>query len=238
MEDPQIFYNKEDLWNIPQKENRDMEPYYTVMKLPGEKKEEFILLIPFTPAKRDNLSAWLAARTDPPHYGKLIVYIFPKQKLIFGPRQVENRINQDAFISQQLTLWSQQGSQVIRGNVLVIPVEDSLLYVSPLYLASSSAGSLPELRRVITAYGNQLVMEENLEASLNSLFGGRPLTPQTGIRETRPPTQSIQQLATSALELYRQSQSFLKEGRWSEYGEAIKKFEETLRELANKVKKE
>ena len=238
MEDPQIFYNKEDLWNIPQKENRDMEPYYTVMKLPGEKKEEFILLIPFTPAKRDNLSAWLAARTDPPHYGKLIVYIFPKQKLIFGPRQVENIINQDAFISQQLTLWSQQGSQVIRGNVLVIPVEDSLLYVSPLYLASSSAGSLPELRRVITAYGNQLVMEENLEASLNSLFGGRPLTPQTGIRETRPPTQSIQQLATSALELYRQSQSFLKEGRWSEYGEAIKKFEETLRELANKVKKE
>ncbi|MCI0529687.1 MAG: UPF0182 family protein, partial [Nitrospira sp.] len=115
MEDPQIFYNKEDLWNIPQKENRDMEPYYTIMKLPGEKKEEFILLVPFTPAKRDNLSAWLAARSDSLHYGKLVVYIFPKQKLIFGPRQIENRIDQDAYISQQLTLWGQRGAQVIRG---------------------------------------------------------------------------------------------------------------------------
>jgi uncharacterized membrane protein (UPF0182 family) len=238
MEDPQIFYNKEDLWNIPQKDNRDMEPYYTIMKLPGEKKEEFILLIPFTPSKRDNLSAWMTARTDAPHYGKLIVYVFPKQKLIFGPRQVENRINQDAYISQQLTLWSQQGSQVIRGNVLVIPVENSLLYVSPLYLASSAAGSLPELRRVITAYGNRLVMEENLEAALNSLFGRQPLMSQRQAGEVRPPAQSIQQLVSLAQDLYRQSQNLLKEGRWSEYGEAIKKFEETLRELANRIKKE
>ena len=238
MDDPQIFYNKEDLWNIPQKENRDMEPYYTIMKLPGEKREEFVLLAPFTPAKRDNLSAWLAARSDPPHYGKLIVYIFPKQKLIFGPRQIENRIDQDASISQQITLWGQRGSQVIRGSLLVIPIEDSLLYVSPLYLASAAAGSLPELRRVITAYGNRLVMEENLEASLNSLFGGQPLTTRTEPGKARPPTQSIEQLASSAVDLHRRSQGLLKEGRWSEYGETIKKFEETLKELANRAKKE
>jgi len=238
MEDPQIFYNKEDLWNIPQKENRDMEPYYTIMKLPGEKKEEFILLVPLTPSKRDNLSAWLAARSDSPNYGKLIVYIFPKQKLIFGPRQIENRIDQDAYISQQLTLWSQRGSQVIRGSLLVIPVEDSLLYIAPLYLASAAQGSLPELRRVITAYGNRLVMEENLEASLNSLFGGRPLVARAESEVAKPPTQSIDQLISSAQDVYRRSQNLLKEGRWAEYGESIQKFEEILKELAKRVKKE
>jgi uncharacterized membrane protein (UPF0182 family) len=238
MEDPQIFYNKEDLWNVPQKENQNMEPYYTIMRLPGEKKEEFILLVPFTPAKRDNLSAWLAARSDPPHYGKLIVYVFPKQKLIFGPRQIENRIDQDASISQQLTLWSQRGSQVIRGSLLVIPVDDSLLYVAPLYLASAAQGSLPELRRVITAYGSRLVMEENLEASLNSLLGGKPLAIRTESETTRPLSQSVDQLITSALELHRRSQTLLKEGRWAEYGESIQKFEEILKELAKKVKKE
>lgn len=237
MQDPQIFYNKEDLWNIPQKENRDMEPYYTIMKLPGEKKEEFILLVPFTPAKRDNLSAWLAARSDDPHYGSLIVYIFPKQKLIFGPRQIENRINQDAFISQQLTLWGQRGSQIIWGSLLVIPVEDSLVYITPLYLAASGTGSLPELRRVIAAYGNQLVMEENLELAMNSLFGGRPLVEKTQV-EVRQATQSLEQLAATALELYQKSQAALRAGRWGEYGETLKNLEETLQELASKSKKE
>ena len=238
MEDPQIFYNKEDLWNIPQKENRDMEPYYTIMKLPGEKKEEFILMVPFTPAKRDNLSAWLAARSDPLHYGKLIVYIFPKQKLVFGPRQLENRIDQDAFISQQLTLWGQRGAQVIRGSLLVIPIEDSLLYVSPLYLASAAAGSLPELRRVITAYGNRLVMEENLEASLHSLFGGRSLVARAGMEKEEPAGQSVEQMISSAVELFRRSQGFLKAGQWADYGESIQKLEEILKELANRAKRE
>src|SRR5206468_1995170 len=127
MQDPQIFYNKEDLWSIPKKQDKDMEPYYTIMKLPKggnakeTPKEEFILLIPFTPAKRDNMAAWLAARSDVPHYGKLIVYLFPKQKLIYGPRQVDARIDQDSAISQQLTLWSPRGSQAIRGSLPAIP---------------------------------------------------------------------------------------------------------------------
>ena len=147
-----------------------MEPYYTIMRLPGEKREEFVLLLPFTPVRRDNMIAWLAARSDPPHYGKLVLYEFPKGKLVFGPRQVEARIDQDAFISQQLSLWGQAGSQVIRGGLLAIPIEESLLYVQPLYLAAER-GRLPELKRVIVAYGNRIAMDETLEASLQQLFG-------------------------------------------------------------------
>ena len=165
MRDPQVFYNKEDLWSIPRKavEGREaeMEPYYTIMRLPGEKKEEFILLLPFTPNKKDNMIAWLAARSDPPHYGKLIAYNFPKAKLVYGPRQIDARIDQDSFISQQLSLWSQRGSSVIRGSLLAIPIERSLLYVQPLYLAAEK-GSLPELKRIIVAHGNEIAMEETL----------------------------------------------------------------------------
>ena len=176
MQDPQVFYNKEDLWSIPRRmvdgQEREIESYYTIMRLPGEKTEEFILLSPFNPSKKDNMIAWMAARSDGPHYGKLIAYNFPKQKLIYGPRQIEARIDQDAFISQQLSLWSQRGSQVIRGSMLAIPIEQSLLYVQPLYLAAEK-GSLPELKRVIVSMGNQIAMEENLEASLAQLFGER-----------------------------------------------------------------
>ncbi|MBF8279584.1 MAG: conserved rane protein of unknown function, partial [candidate division NC10 bacterium] len=175
MRDPQVFYNKEDLWSIPRKavEGREaeMEPYYTIMRLPGEKKEEFILLLPFTPNKKDNMIAWLAARSDPPHYGKLIAYNFPKAKLVYGPRQIDARIDQDSFISQQLSLWSQRGSSVIRGSLLAIPIERSLLYVQPLYLAAEK-GSLPELKRIIVAHGNDIAMEETLERALTQVFGG------------------------------------------------------------------
>ena len=177
MLDPQVFYNKEDLWTVPVRkvEGRDteMEPYYTIMRLPDEKREEFVLLLPFTPVRRDNMIAWLAARSDAGNYGKLVLYEFPKGKLVFGPRQVEARIDQDAFISQQISLWSQAGSQVIRGSLLAIPIEESLLYVQPLYLAAER-GRLPELKRVITAYGNRITMDETLEASLQQLFGARP----------------------------------------------------------------
>jgi len=161
MRDTQVFYNKEDLWSIPlghgNGPDRPMEPYYLIMRLPGEPKEEFVLLIPFNPSKKDNLSAWLAARSDPPHYGKLVVYNFPKQKLIYGPRQIEARIDQDSFISQQLSLWNQRGSQVIRGNLLVIPIERSLIYVQPLYIAAEK-GQLPELKRVIVGSGDRIAI--------------------------------------------------------------------------------
>jgi hypothetical protein len=181
MRDTQVFYNKEDLWSIPVVHgvggDRSMEPYYLILRLPGEPKEEFVLLIPFNPSKKDNLSAWLAARSDPPHYGKLVVYNFPKQKLIYGPRQIEARIDQDSFISQQLSLWNQRGSQVIRGNLLVIPIERSLVYVEPLYIAAEK-GQLPELKRVIVGFGDRIAMEETLEGAIARVFGGP--VPQAG----------------------------------------------------------
>ncbi len=243
MQEPQILYNREDMWNIPQKGGRDMEPYYTIMKLPGESKEEFILMIPYTPARRDNLSAWLAARSDGEHYGKLVAFVFPKQKVVFGPRQIESRIDQDPFISQQLTLWGQRGSEVIRGSLMVIPIEQSLLYVEPLYLAASEAGSLPELRRVIVAYGNRLVMEPNLEAALQTLMAeagttaGRPeaqVAGAPGLRPVEPKASNRDESrkAAQALEEFQRAQSFLREGRWAEYGEAIRQLERTLHELS------
>ena len=147
-----------------------MEPYYTIMKLPGEKREEFILMLPFNPKKKDNLSAWMAARSDGDAYGKMVVYRFPKDRLVYGPKQIVARINQDTEISRQVSLWDQRGSQVMQGTLLVIPVENSLIYVQPLYLRAES-GKIPELKRVIVAYENRIAMEETLERALARIFG-------------------------------------------------------------------
>ncbi len=238
MQDPQVFYNKEDLWSIPRKSGaggeREMEPYYTIMRLPDGKKEEFVLLLPFTPSKKDNMSAWMAARCDPPQYGEVVVYIFPKQKLVYGPRQIEARIDQDAEISKQLSLWNQRGSQVIRGNLLAIPIEKSILYVEPLYLAAEK-GQLPELKRVIVAYGNSLAMEENLELSLQQVFGGElireKLAPKVAVAAIPQKEKSERQIAVEALANYRKAQELLRQGNWAGYGEELKKMEEALRAL-------
>jgi hypothetical protein len=232
MTDPQVFYNKENLWEVPQHEGRTMEPYYTVMKLPGEKKEEYILLLPFTPAKRDNLAAWVTARCDGQNYGKLLAYTFPRDRLIFGPKQIDARINQDAEISQQLTLWGQRGSQVIRGSMLVIPIERSLLYVQPLYLASADKGSLPELRRVIVAYENEVVMEENLELALFKLFGGRRPEHAPSARVAAQEKVGPAELARQALKTYEKALELQRQGNWGGYGEQLRSLEELLRRLA------
>jgi hypothetical protein len=232
MTDPQVFYNKENLWEVPLHEGRIMEPYYTVMKLPGEKKEEYILLLPFTPAKRDNLAAWLTARCDEPNYGKILAYSFPRDRLIFGPKQIDARINQDSDISQQLTLWSQRGSQVIRGSMLIIPIERSLLYVQPLYLASAEKGSLPELRRVIVAYENEVVMEENLELALFRLFGGRRPEQARPARAIAEEAVSPAELARQALKAYERALELQRQGSWAGYGEQLKNLEDVLRRLA------
>jgi uncharacterized protein len=246
MQDPQVFYNKEDLWSIPKRtidgQEREMEPYYTIMRLPGEKREEFILLSPFNPSKKDNLIAWMAARSDGEEYGKLVAYNFPKQKLIYGPRQIEARIDQDAFISQQLSLWSQRGSQVIRGSMLAIPIEQSLLYVQPLYLAAEK-GSLPELKRVLVSMGNQIAMEENLEASLAQLFGigGRALTASKG--EVAPPAapalgreSGIRSLVDQAWQQYGRAQELLRQGNFAGYGEELKRLENSLKAMRERAK--
>jgi uncharacterized protein len=235
MQDPQVFYNKEDLLSIPRRTiegtEREMEPYYTIMRLPGEAKEEFVLLLPFTPNKRDNMRAWLAARSDPPHYGKLIALDFPKAKLVYGPKQIDARIDQDAFISQQLSLWGQRGAQVIRGSLLAIPIEKSLLYVQPLYLAAEK-GSLPELKRVIVAFGNQIAMEETLEQSLQKIFGGKP-SPQP-VQQPVVATQALtteKELARQALAHFSRAQELLRQGDWAGYGDELKKVEALLREM-------
>lgn len=147
-----------------------MDPYYITMKLPENDKEEFILMTPYTPKKRQNMISWMGVRNDGDHYGELFVYRFPKQKNIYGPQQIENRINQDSVISQQLNLWSQGGSEVIRGNLLVIPIEDTVLYVEPVYIESSNETSLPEVKQVIMAYEDHIVMEETFDKALEKIL--------------------------------------------------------------------
>ncbi len=173
MEDPQVFYNREDLWRVPNEiyggEQQPVAPYYLITKLPTETSEEFILLLPFTPVSRNNLIAWIAGRSDDDDYGKLLLYQFPKQRLVYGPEQIEALINQDPVISEQISLWTRQGSKAIQGNLLVIPIEQSLLYVEPLYL-EAERNSLPTLVRVIVAYENRIVMAENLDLALKALF--------------------------------------------------------------------
>jgi hypothetical protein len=232
MTEPKVFYNKEDLWEIPSYSDKPMQPYNTIMKLPGEEKEEYILLIPYTPSKRDNLAAWLAARCDMPNYSDLIVYVFPRDRLVFGPRQINARIDQDAYISQQLTLWGQIGSQVIRGSLLVIPIENSLLYVQPLYLAASDRVGLPELRRVIVAYENNVVMEENLETALKRLFSKGKEPRKLEDKTIKQPVIPAENLAKEAVKVFEKAMQLQRQGDWAGYGEQIRRLEQILRRMA------
>jgi hypothetical protein len=216
-----------------------MTPYFTIMKLAEVgKAEEFILMVPFTPARKDNMIAWMAARCDEPNYGKVLVFTFPKQKLIYGPQQIESRINQDTAISQQLTLWDQRGSSVLRGTLLVIPVENSILYVQPLYLAAEAGGGLPQLKRVIVSFSDQVVMDSTLEAALNRIFGGATAAapsavptagPQPTLPSAAPDTQA---LIREASEHYERAQHLLKQGDWAGYGDETRKLGEVLKRLA------
>ncbi|BDI19905.1 UPF0182 protein [Nostoc cf. commune SO-36] len=194
MTDPQVFYNREDQWQIPNEiygsEARPVEPYYLITSLPTVPFEEFILLLPYTPRQRTNLIAWLAARSDGDNYGKLLLYSFPKERLVYGPEQIEARINQDPVISQQISLWNRQGSRAIQGNLLVIPIEQSLLYVEPIYLEATQ-NSLPTLVRVVVAYENRIVMAQTLEQALQAIFKPE-VTPAPAIirpfEEAAPPS--------------------------------------------------
>ncbi len=244
MNDAQIFYNKEDSWEIPSissgnNEQADnsaaaMAPRHLIMKLPGEEKEEYILMLPFTPRAKDNLSAWMVARNDGEQYGKLVVYRFPKDKLVFGPKQIIGRISQDVEISRQISLWDQRGSQVIQGPLLVIPIEESLVYVRPLYLKAET-GKIPELKRVIVAYENKIAMEETLEEGLEKIFGtaeGQAMP----FRETPAPTPVVtdttsESLAQQATRVYEAAIRAQREGDWGRYGEEIKKLGEILNKL-------
>ena len=236
MEDPQVFYNKEDKWHLATekvgREEKPVEPYYVITRLPGDVRPEFILIMPFTPQNKKNMVAWLAARCDQPHYGRLLVYEFPKQELVYGPMQIEARIDQDATISQQISLWDQRGSQVIRGNLLVIPVKDALLYVEPLYLQAEQS-RLPELRRVIVVHGERVVMEPTLDRALEAIFGGvRPAPERPPSAE---PAAGIPELVRQARQLFAEAEARLKAGDWAGYGEMLSRLRTTLEELDRRV---
>jgi hypothetical protein len=240
MEDPQSFYNREDQWEIPvmgaDGQSAQMESYYTVMKLPGERKEEFILMLPFNPKKKDNLSAWMAARCDGEHYGKLVVYRFPKDRLVYGPKQIVARINQDTEISRQVSLWDQRGSNVIQGTLLVIPVENSLIYVQPLYLRAET-GKIPELKRVIVAYENKIAMEETLERALARIFGEGAGATQAAAAGQASAAEATRQpaadgdLAARAREHYERAIKAQREGNWALYGEEIVRLGEIIAKM-------
>lgn len=250
MSDPQTFYNREDQWKVASETYGDriqrMEAYYVLMRLPKEAQPEFALILPFTPSgqNRTNMVSWMVARSDGPNYGKLQVYQFPQGKFIFGPQQIEARINQEPDISAQITLWDQSGSKVIRGNLLVIPLGDALLYVQPLYIQAAS-NPLPELKRVIVASNQGVVMSDTLEAGLTALAQGRkgtvlstPASPGTG--SSGAPASGGGAggdqggLAQQALDRYNRAQEALKRGDWNTYGQELAEMERLLRQLAGR----
>ncbi|HHY94968.1 MAG TPA: UPF0182 family protein [Firmicutes bacterium] len=227
MQEPFVFYNREDQWNIATEifgtETVEMEPYYLMTELDPQVGPEYILLLPYTPNEKRNMIAWLAARCDGPHYGQLVVYKFPKESLVFGPMQIEARIDQDARISQDLALWGAKGL-VFRGNLLVIPVKDSVLYVEPLYLQSKET-KLPELKRVVVGYGNVVAMESTLEGALRAATAGTTAPPAPA------ETLTVAQLVARARELYLQAEQRVKAGDWAGYGQTIRELGDVLQRL-------
>src|SRR5881396_2145967 len=237
MAEPDIFYHREDQWQKPvlsiAPERPDPFLRHMVMRLPEERQAEFILMVPFTPRGKDNLASWMVARNDGEHYGRLVLYRFPKQSLVYGPTQIVNRINQDTDISRQISLWDQRGSEVIRGNLLVIPIEESLIYVQPLYLRAEG-GRIPEMKRVVVANQNRVVMEETLEAGLARLFGGQVESIAAAAAPTgaaRPGNGRAADLARQAAELYQRAVEAQRSGDWARYGEELSRLGEVLRQL-------
>jgi uncharacterized membrane protein (UPF0182 family) len=247
MDAPEDFYHREDQWQIPSvAESTGAVPFmrHIVMRLPEESKAEYIYMVPFTPRGKDNLAAWMVARNDGDVYGKLRVYRLSRQSLVYGPQQIENRINQDTEISRQISLWDQRGSKVIRGDLLVIPIEESLLYVQPLYL-QAEGGRIPELKRVVVAYQNRVVMQETLEGSLNELFGGStqprnqpaPAAAAAGAGAPGPAGAAaggteLRALASEARQRYEAALQAQRELDWARYGEEMRQLGQLLERLA------
>jgi hypothetical protein len=240
MREPVTFYHREDQWQIPANGARQerLNPYlrHIILRLPGEKTPEFIYMTPFTPRGKDNLAAWMVARMDGEHYGEMVVYRFPKQSLVYGPKQVANRINQDTDISRELTLWDQKGSQVIRGELLVIPIEESLIYVQPIFLRAEG-GTIPELKRVVVAHGNRVVMSETLESGLARLFGGET-QPRVAaaVAAAGAPAAPAAMASTlqQAQQHYDRALAAQRAGNWAEYGREIEALGAVLRQLREK----
>jgi uncharacterized protein len=251
MANPETFYHREDQWQIPGGARNVAEPAtggpqgasflrHMVMRLPGQSEPEFILMRPFTPRQKDNLAAWMVARNDGAHYGQLAVYRFPRQSLVFGPSQIVNRINQDTEVSRQITLWDQRGSEVLRGELLVLPIEGALIYVQPLYLRAEG-GRIPELKRVVVVHEGRVSMAETLDAALTALIGGAarataqaiaaadsgaaPAVAATGADAT------TQSLTARAIDHYDKARAAQRADNWAAYGDEMRKLGDVLRQL-------
>ena len=263
MSDLEVFYNREDYWQTPTEKYFDqdieMDPYYITMKLPDSDKEEFILMHPYTPKNRQNMIAWMGVRNDGDNYGDLFVYRFPKQKNVYGPQQIENRINQDSTISQQLNLWSQGGSEVIRGNMLVIPIEDTILYVEPIYIESSNESSLPEVKQVVVGYEDHIVMESTFDKALEKILGlidpenasdtdkdsdkedkedkdseeAEDAEDKEEVEEEDPPIMDAQETLSEISELFDEYQEATSEGDWTRAGQIMDELQEKIEEFNN-----
>ena len=272
MTNVQVFYNQEDLWQIPDElygdSRQEMKPYYIIIKLPEGDREEFLLMLPFTPSKKDNMIGWLAARSDLANFGKLLVYKLPKEKLVYGPMQIEARVDQQTDISRELSLWGQRGSRVIRGNLLAIPVSGSFFYVEPIYLEAiqeetelpsaptqpkgfgkarrrqatvssradrSRTAALPELKRVIVALGNRVIMEQNLDKALSRALEGR-ISRKVLTSPSLPQTLDVSNLGALALDHFNRAKAYLRQGNWAEYGKELENLEKVLQEMAEEMK--
>ena len=238
MTDPTDFYNREDVWEIPVENYRgaevQVEPYYVTMQLPGKEDAEFILMLPYTPLNRNNMIGWLAAGNDGDSYGQLQIYNFPRGQLVEGPSQIEAYINQDPDISQQLSLWDQGGSDVVRGNLLTIPVDGNILYIEPLYILAQSR-SVPEMRQVIVFYDDVLVMERSLDLALEQIFGvieGEEPSPTDPTDPSVPGVGGeLQDLIDEINATYNEMEQAARDGRWSDYGDALDKLGQLLSDL-------
>jgi uncharacterized membrane protein (UPF0182 family) len=236
MTNTQVFYNQEDAWSLPRPtESQTFEPYYMIMRLPGSNQEEMVLMLPFTPKGKDNMVAWLAARNDQGNYGEMVLYKFPKQTLTFGPAQVEGRINQDSEISQMLTLWNQQGSNVIRGNLLVIPVENTLIYAEPLYLQAEQS-QMPELKMVILVHEGRVATGNDLNSALDALLGVQTNRARTGSVGSVAATQQSTVVISAnefqqLMQIYEKAKQRLQAGDLVGYGQAMADFDKKFTAL-------
>ncbi len=257
---PTTFYNKNDTWTIAQErygnntDAKEIAAYYNMMKLEGEEKEELLLTVPYTLAGKDNMVAWFAVRNEWDNYGKLQIYKFPKGISVLGPMQVENRINSHKDISKELNLWSQGGSQVIRGNMIVVPIEDSILYVEPIYIASNNQSALPELKQVVVSYGETIVMANTLQEALYGVFGETapesPVVPENGTSEpeTEPedehpdsePDVSVtyEEAAQKVIDEFNRMKGASAEGNWNEFGASMDALEQSIEMLEKSISTE
>ena len=243
MEDVKVFYQNEDVWDIADEiygqDQQKMSPNYYIAKLPGESSAEFFNSLPFTPKSKQNMTALMVARNDGEHYGELVLYSFPKSKTVYGPMQIEAQINQNPEISSDFTLWSSRGTTYKRGNLFVIPIESSLLYLEPVYLEAENS-AIPEVKRVIVAYDDKIAYEETLAEALEALFGegtGTKAPVDNNGDDNQNGGQSSSEKTTAdwikqASESYDKAQDALKNGDWAKYGEYMKSLEEALNKLA------